>query len=57
MIIDACTKLGLEIEQSGYLSSGAMGIFIKCITRNGEEVALKVVNGVHHRYTSLISRI
>jgi predicted Ser/Thr protein kinase len=50
LIIDACTKLELEIEQSGYLGRGAMGRVIKCITRNGEEVALKVVKGEHHCY-------
>jgi predicted Ser/Thr protein kinase len=50
LIIDACAKLGLEIEQSGYLGRGAMGRVIKCITQNGEEVALKVVKGEHHSY-------
>jgi hypothetical protein len=44
LVIDATSRLGVVIEQGGYLGRGALGRVFKC-TYQGREVAMKIVNG------------
>jgi len=47
LIIDAVTKLDVEIEQGGYLGRGAMGRVFQ-VKYNEKQVALKIVRGDEH---------